>query len=422
MGSKRSVAQEINASPRSSEKRFRLQEGETMISKKVLLAFAAALAVGLGTVAVVGGKDVLSLNGATGSGSSCASITFGALMGTSTNISTQIGETDLAMFKTNGVDVSSLSGITNSYIYQGSGYKYTTTAASYACRIGKSSANGSLTFNFSSAYTINSARVYAATYGSKTPSLTVKTSSFTAGASNTVSNTSLSGVDDLASNSATYYEFTGLNANGTSTSLTLAGKYIAVFKIVLNLTGGASSSAASSSSSSSSSSEALGAQYKLVTSQDGIAAGKKYVVGSTGTAGSAYFLGTEVVTATGNTNTYKAGVSATINSDLTMNVTSVIDEFTLGGAADAYTFQSTKVSGNGYLFCDSSVTAPGGLSLTSDAARVDAQWKITVSSTGAATVINGATKGRYLEYFSTYTEFSTYATSCEVYLFAEVAA
>jgi M6 family metalloprotease-like protein len=390
--------------------------GRNMVNKKVLLCLAAAVAVGLGTVAVIGGSDILSLNGASGSGVSCASITFGANMGTASAIGSTLTSTDTAMFATNGVTVSSLT-VSKAYRKSTRGYSYTTTSASYASRVGTASSAGTLTFNFSSAYTINSARVYAAYYSSST-ALTLTTSSFTAGSSQAITNTSLSGVDDAATNTATYYEYTGLAANGTSTSLTLSGKSVAIFKIVLNLSSGSTSSStpasssSSSSSSESSSSAASTGTYQLVTSANQFVAGNTYAIGDTGVAStSANF--------TGNSNKgtyYTTPISGvTINSDLTMTPDSTVEEWMLGGAEGAWTLTSTKRSSNGLL-----AGASGHASAYVQSGATSYQtWGLSLSGSAVTMTNVDNTTYPYFCYSSTYTSFELSSTATPVYFFVK---
>ena len=150
-----------------------------------------------------------------------------------------------------------------------------------------------------------------------------------------------------------------------------------------------------------------------MTSADQLVSGSKYVISNSGTAGSAYFCGNATFS-----NYYRTAESASINDDLTMTPTSTIDEFTLGGAEGAWTFYSTKASGNGYLYIQGTYN---NLELAADTSS-QAIWAITLGTAGAVTIKNAAMNtNHYIQYNSSYTEFTTKTASANVYLFVEAA-
>jgi hypothetical protein len=257
-------------------------------------------------------------------------------------------------------------------------------------------------------------------------------------ASITVTYDSETSLSLYTSDSATFSGSASTIASGSTVSvsqdyfkLACGSKYAKISSIVLTYTCTSSSPASSSTSSSasssssstssssssstpiSSSSSSEASTYSLVTSSDQLVSNSKYVIANSGSAGSAYFCGNSA-----KSTDYRSAVSGTIASDLTMTPTSTIDEFTLGGSEGAWTFYSTKASTKGYL---SANTSGSNLPLVSAASSsVSIIWSISVGSAGALTIKNaGLTKNRYLQFNSTYSDFTTSTTSAKVYLFVE---
>jgi hypothetical protein len=380
-----------------------------MVNKKVLLCLAAAVAVGLGTVALVGGTDVLSLNGAAPTYTLTLDGSNGAITGaysTDILVNSDAQTTSGKSFRVSYYNAMASSNATYKYaqLKSGSnvgGYLYSTDGVSGLKTI---------TVTFSA---------------TKAPSLYL---------SDTVDFSSSTAISLTSGTAVTATKnFFKIHANGSAAYI---GSIVLTYDCSGILPASSSSASASSvsssaSSSSGSSSAVSGAKYQLVTAQSGIVAGTKYLIGgaASGTTG---FCGTSTIsntnTSTNVTHNYRSAVSATIDSSSIVTVSNAIDEFTLGGdATNGYTFYSNKSAGNGYLCFNTAVTPAGGLDLGSDASVTGAKWAITIASTGAATVINNVTSdsgSRYLEYYEKYSEYSTYvsSTAVNVYLFVAVAA
>jgi uncharacterized protein YjdB len=378
-----------------------------MKNRKALFALATALAIGLGTVAIIGGHDNLSINAAGTETYSCGSITFGANI--STGIGTSLTASSLSAFTTSSnITVSSLS-ITKSY------YKsnYSTTAASYAARIAASGSSGSLGFNFGTALTIKSARVYAAAWDSS-PSLVVATANTTA-SGQTIAESTAPSITDEATGTGKYYEYT-LDSSATTSSLTLScSSRVYILKIVLCLSGaGSTTSSAASSSASSSSSETPSSSssssagtYRLVNKSSDIAVGGSYLIASAKAAGTAYFMGNSTAS-----SYYRSRIGGTIADDLRITPASTMEEFTLGGSSSAYTLTSTKMSsGNGTLASNTSYTTD--LIIASSANT----WTLSFDSSTSAVTIQNVDTNSYIEAATSYFDCSD--TSASVYLFVK---
>ena len=158
--------------------------------------------------------------------------------------------------------------------------------------------------------------------------------------------------------------------------------------------------------------------YQLVTSADQLTAGSKYLIGSTATAGTGYFL------ANSAKNTYyMAKADVTVNSDITVTPTSTTEELTLGGSTGAWTFQTTKNSTAGTLCNTVSGSYYDLMVKASPTSGTDyTGWAITVASSGAAKISSTvSSKTNYIYYASTYTSYELTTTSSTVYLYKEIA-
>jgi len=146
--------------------------------------------------------------------------------------------------------------------------------------------------------------------------------------------------------------------------------------------------------------------YKLVTSTSDLVAGNSYVIASSATAGSAYFLGNSVKT--GHTS-YQSAVAGTIASDLTITPTTDTEIFTLGGSTGAWTFTTTNRTDNGYLYAKSYYSL-----LVATSTSNYYEWSISFSGNIAQIKNNGLSK--YIEYYSSYSDFDV-DSSAAAYLY-----
>jgi hypothetical protein len=367
-----------------------------MTSKKVLLCLAAALAVGVGTVAIVGGNDILSLNGAGAATHYCADINFGTTKNTANNGMTT------SSFTTTNVTVSKITG---TKLYGA------TSAGTYAGRIGSSSNAGSLTFTFSAEVVIEKAYVFA--FKNAATEFTISSSAYTTEQTGDVSGNA-SAPDE--SNLANAIAFTHLDndAGAASTTLTFATTAsVQLCKIVLQLKGtNSSGEGIPDTSSTESTPSSTTGTYELVTNANQFVAGNTYTIGDTGVAStSANF--------TGNSNKgtyYTTPISGvTINSDLTMTPTSTIEEWTLGGSEGAWTFTSTKRTTNGLL-----AGASGHASAyVQDGVTSYQTWGLAISGNAVTMTNVDNTTYPYFCYSSTYTSFELSSTSTPVYFFVK---
>jgi uncharacterized protein YjdB len=349
-----------------------------MKNRKALLALAAALAVGLGTTAIIGGNEILSLNGV----DSTYTLTLSSSSG---QITTTNGYADGTVSATtsplgNSVSFSYVSGL-NASGYQGQykasiGYIYSTTGI-------KGLSNVNVTFDSSSKMSL----------------YTSNTDDFSSSTATTIT----SGTDYPVSQN--YFK------------ILCGSSYSKVTSIVLTYTcnGSAASSAASSSQSSSSStpvsssSASTGTVYSLVTSASDLAAGRKYLIGAKSSGSGVNFLSTAVKTSSG-VNYLSPATADIVDSQVTLDSASSVVPLTLGGSSGAYTF----VNDSKYL---SGASSGGALTFDSSASTYS-YWTIDLTSS-AATITNNGTTGRTITYNTTYQDFGNNNATSTVYLFVE---
>ena len=221
--------------------------------------------------------------------------------------------------------------------------------------------------------------------------------------SGTVSYSVASSASSVATGSVSGTTLTVVPLSAGSATLTVTGTY-----------GSQSASAAVSVTVTDASS--YDGTYHLVTSADELTAGKNYLIGSSGTAGTAQFLSTSIVS-----TSYQGITANTINADLSVTPSASTEVMVLGGSTSVWTF-STSVRTTNYGFLCVSGTSANLKTVESPTSSDYNTWGITFGAGGAASVLNAGytTAKRYMEYYAAQNEYTTYTTSTiVVYLYVE---
>jgi hypothetical protein len=322
----------------------------------------------------------------------CASITFGSSIGT--GYSDAI--TTVAFTTSSNISVS---GVTVSKAY----YK-ATASGTYAARLGTSSANGSVTFNFSSAITIKSARVYAAAWDSGA-TLSVATDSTTADPQ-TISETTAPTIVDTATGGGKYYSYT-LDSSGTTTSSFKISSVdrAYVLKIVLCISGGSSTTQTLSSSLSAVSLAAGENNSSISLTPSGFSGTPTYTcVATDSTICSASVTGTTLtinglkagsttltITATSGSETASTTVDVTVTAPAGAHLTLDNTTLSLTAERDSGSIQATSHSFSGTVTysASSSSTSVATVSINSTSGLATVTPVAAGSSTITITASNG---------------------------------
>jgi hypothetical protein len=254
----------------------------------------------------------------------------------------------------------------------------------------------------------------AVTVTSSDPTLTVSSSTASVKTSATTSVTlTASNFSGTPTYSVTSSNSTIATGSVSGTTLTISGVAVGSATLTITATSG-SDTASTTVAVTVTDASAYTGTYHLVTSTSDLVAGKKYLIASAGAAGSASFLSTSI------TGTYYQGITSnTINSDLSVTPSSTTEALTLGGSADSWTFTTSVRSSNSGMLCVSG-TYQNLVAVASPTSTDYSTWSIAVGSGNAVTIKNTAdTDDRYIEYYSSKSEFTTYATASTVYLFVE---
>ena len=156
--------------------------------------------------------------------------------------------------------------------------------------------------------------------------------------------------------------------------------------------------------------------YHLVTNEDELTAGNKYLIGSSGTAGSAQFLSTSIAS-----TSYQGITANTVNADFSVTPSTLTEVVVLGrSSSTAWTFSTSVRTENSGFLCVSG-TSMNLMAVKSPTSTDYDTWGISFGANGAATVLNAGytTASRYMEYYAKYSEYTTFTTASLVYLYVE---
>jgi endonuclease I len=165
--------------------------------------------------------------------------------------------------------------------------------------------------------------------------------------------------------------------------------------------------------------------YQLVTSADQLTTGSKYLIGSTATAGTGYFLGNATYS-----SYYMKKIDNTVYSDKTVTPAANTEILTLGGSTGAFTFSTSQNSTNGKV-CNTKSGTHYNLTVKNDPASTDySTWAITVGADGGATIVSTiGSSSYYMSYYdnSTNQDYSIATSASQtnynttLYLYKEIA-